>query len=160
MVSLTAVGRLQTSGARAVEPFHIDGALFVAVPQLAIDIPGQTPDINGGDSDTSLLVFRADNGDSSSINGWMHRVVRMRSSSGSAVGIFSRQRASGPGVGPTNSAPSRSSSNGGQAGSSRFRRFRHSPPSSGRHSPPSDGISSRWLKGSADLVSTGRTSRQ
>ena len=62
MVSLNAVARLQTSGARAVEPFHIDGALFVAVPQLAIDIPGQKPDINGGDSDASLLVFRADNG--------------------------------------------------------------------------------------------------
>src|SRR6195256_507545 len=62
MVSLSAVARLQTSGARAVEPFHIDGALFVAVPQLAVDIPGQPPDINGGDSDTSLLVFRADDG--------------------------------------------------------------------------------------------------
>src|ERR1700736_177360 len=62
MVSLTETARLHTSGARAVEPFNIDGTLFVAVPQLAIDIPGQTPDINGGDSDTSLLVFRANNG--------------------------------------------------------------------------------------------------
>jgi hypothetical protein len=62
MVSLTETARLQTSGARAVEPFRIDGTTFVAVPQLATDIPGQPPDINGGDSDTSLLVFRADNG--------------------------------------------------------------------------------------------------
>jgi hypothetical protein len=62
MVSLTETARLQTSGARAIEPFRIDGTMFVAVPQLAIDIPGQAPDINGGDSDTSLLVFRADDG--------------------------------------------------------------------------------------------------
>jgi hypothetical protein len=62
MISLTETVRLQTSGARAVEPFHIDGTTFVAVPQLAIDIPGQAPEINGGDSDTALLVFRADDG--------------------------------------------------------------------------------------------------
>jgi hypothetical protein len=62
MVSLTETTRLPTSGARAVEPFHIDGTTFVAVPQLATDIPGQAPDINGGDSNTSLLVFRADDG--------------------------------------------------------------------------------------------------
>jgi len=62
MVSLTETARLHTSGARAVEPFDIDGTTFVAVPQLAIDIPGQAPEINGGDSHTSLLVFRADDG--------------------------------------------------------------------------------------------------
>jgi hypothetical protein len=62
MVSLTEAGRLPTSGARAVEPFRIDGTTFLAVPQLATDIPGQPPDINGGDSDTSLRVLRADDG--------------------------------------------------------------------------------------------------
>ena len=62
MVSLTETARLHTSGARAVEPFDIDGTTFVAVPQLAIDIPGQAPEINGGDGHTSLLVFRADDG--------------------------------------------------------------------------------------------------
>jgi len=64
-------GRVHTSGARAVD-IHIDGALFVAVPQLAIDIPPDT-DINGGDSDTSLMVFRAGQWGSPSINGSMHR---------------------------------------------------------------------------------------
>jgi hypothetical protein len=62
MVSLTETALLHTSGARAVEPFDIDGTTFVAVPQMAIDIPEQAPDINAGDSDTSLLVFRADDG--------------------------------------------------------------------------------------------------
>jgi hypothetical protein len=62
MVSLTETALLHTSGARAVEPFDIDGTTFVAVPQIAIDIPEQAPDINAGDSDTSLLVFRADDG--------------------------------------------------------------------------------------------------
>jgi hypothetical protein len=60
MVYLAETARLRTSGARAVEPFQVDGTTFLAVPQLATDIPGQPPDMNGGDSGTSLLVFRAD----------------------------------------------------------------------------------------------------
>lgn len=50
--------RLATSGARAVLPLAIDGALHLAVPQLALDLPGQPPHMNGGDSDTDLLLFR------------------------------------------------------------------------------------------------------
>jgi EPTP domain len=160
MVSLTAVGRLQTSGARAVEPFHIDGALFVAVPQLAIDIPGQTPDINGGDSDTSLLVFRADNG------GFVEH-QRLDAPGGEDAEFFriggrkflataSIRTGHGPYEFGTESLIF-------EWRTGRFEPFQAippSPPNSGRPSPPSDGISSRWLKGSADLVSTGRTSRQ
>jgi hypothetical protein len=60
MPYLTQMTRLPTSGARAVAPFQVDGATFVAVPQLALDIPGQPPNMNGGDSDTDLLVYRLD----------------------------------------------------------------------------------------------------
>jgi hypothetical protein len=47
---LTPVQRLATSGARAVEVFNIDQRLFVVVPQLARDIPGQAPGMSAGDS--------------------------------------------------------------------------------------------------------------
>ena len=54
---LTEWCRIPTSGARAVEPFHLDGMSFLAVPQLAYDIAGQPADMNGGDSDTDLLLL-------------------------------------------------------------------------------------------------------
>ena len=59
---LTEAQRLPTSGARAVEPFRVGGDLYLAVPQLARDIPGQPPALTGGDSDTVLLVYRWDQG--------------------------------------------------------------------------------------------------
>jgi hypothetical protein len=59
---LEPVQRLPTSGARAVEPFAHEGAHYLAVPQLAIDIPGQAPSLTVGDSDTELLVFRLHGG--------------------------------------------------------------------------------------------------
>ena len=50
--------RIPTSGARAVEPFDLDGQSLLAIPQLAYDVPGQPPHMNGGDSDTELLILR------------------------------------------------------------------------------------------------------
>ncbi|MBB5084804.1 hypothetical protein [Nonomuraea endophytica] len=50
--------RIRTSGARAVEPFQVDDLSLLAIPQLAVDIPGQPPGMNGGDSDAELLVLR------------------------------------------------------------------------------------------------------
>ncbi|HEX3783773.1 MAG TPA: hypothetical protein VHX38_29265, partial [Pseudonocardiaceae bacterium] len=50
--------RIPTSGARAVEPFELAGHSFLAVPQLSSDSPGTPPGMNGGDSDTDLLLFR------------------------------------------------------------------------------------------------------
>jgi len=50
--------RLATSGARAVLPFHTDSTLRLAVPQLAVDIPGTPPDMNGGDSNIDMLLYR------------------------------------------------------------------------------------------------------
>jgi hypothetical protein len=56
-VTLTEVQRIPTSGARAVEPVHVGGRELLAVPQLAKDIPGGSPGMNGGDSDTDLLLL-------------------------------------------------------------------------------------------------------
>ena len=55
---LTGFAALPTSGARAVEPFELDGMHLLAIPQLAYDIPGSPADMNGGDSDTELLLLR------------------------------------------------------------------------------------------------------
>ena len=49
---------IPTSGARAVEPFDLDGMSLLAIPQLAYDVPGTPPNMNGGDSDTDLLLLR------------------------------------------------------------------------------------------------------
>jgi hypothetical protein len=50
--------RIPTSGARAVEPFALAGMSLLAIPQLAYDEPGRPADINGGNSDTDLLLLR------------------------------------------------------------------------------------------------------
>jgi EPTP domain-containing protein len=55
---LTEWCRIPTSGARAVEQFSLDGLSLLAIPQLAYDIPDQPPDMNGGNSDTQLLILR------------------------------------------------------------------------------------------------------
>ena len=55
---LHLVQELDTSGARAVMPFRLGGNLYLAIPQLAHDIGGQPADMNGGDSDVSLVVYR------------------------------------------------------------------------------------------------------
>jgi hypothetical protein len=56
-VTLTEVQRIPTSGARAVEPVQIAGRDLLAIPQLAVDVPGTQPGMNGGDSDTSVLLL-------------------------------------------------------------------------------------------------------
>lgn len=55
---LTEWCRFPTSGARAVEPVDLDGLSLLAVPQLAYDVPGEPASMNGGDSDTDLLLLR------------------------------------------------------------------------------------------------------
>jgi len=55
---LHEVQRLPTSGARAVEPFVCGGGVYLAVPQLALDNPGQVPSITVGNSDTETLIYR------------------------------------------------------------------------------------------------------
>ena len=56
-VTLTEVQRIPTSGARAVEPVQVAGRDLLAIPQLARDVPGAPPGMNGGDSDTELLLL-------------------------------------------------------------------------------------------------------
>src|ERR1700688_4337992 len=50
--------RLATSGARAVLPFRTNSELRLAIPQLAVDIPGAPPYMNGGDSNIDMLLYR------------------------------------------------------------------------------------------------------
>src|SRR5580658_2171903 len=57
-VILTEVQRIPTSGAHAAEPVPVAGFDLLAIPQLARDIPGEPPGMNGGDSDTDLLLLR------------------------------------------------------------------------------------------------------
>ena len=50
--------RLPTSGARAVALFTVAGVQYLAVPQLARDMPDTPAHMNGGDSDTGALIYR------------------------------------------------------------------------------------------------------
>jgi hypothetical protein len=59
---LTPLQHLPTSGARAVEVFTNDEGTFVGVPQLAIDVAGEAPYMNGGDSDTDAPIYRWQDG--------------------------------------------------------------------------------------------------
>ena len=56
-LTLTEIQRIPTSGARAVEPVRVAGHDLLAIPQLAKDVPGGPPGMNGGDSDTDLLLL-------------------------------------------------------------------------------------------------------
>ena len=57
---LTEVQRLPTSGARAAQIFRLGASLRLAVPQLAYDAAGTPPGINGGTSNTDVLLFEHD----------------------------------------------------------------------------------------------------
>ncbi len=49
--------RIVTSGARAVDVFELDGALRLAIPQMAEDIPDTPAHMNGGNSDINARMF-------------------------------------------------------------------------------------------------------
>jgi hypothetical protein len=59
---LTSLQQLPTSGARAVEVFTNDEGTFLGVPQLARDVAGEAPYMNGGDSDIDALIYRWQDG--------------------------------------------------------------------------------------------------
>jgi hypothetical protein len=59
---LTELQRIPTSGARAVEAFTLDGRDLLAIPQLALDIPGTAAGMNAGDSNTELLLLQRQQG--------------------------------------------------------------------------------------------------
>jgi hypothetical protein len=59
MALLEPISTILTTGARAVEAFEIDGARYLVIPQLALDVPGTPADMNGGDSSaTAVRVLR------------------------------------------------------------------------------------------------------
>lgn len=62
MAAVVEIQRIATSGARAVESFSVGGFDLLAVPQLAYDMPGSDPGMNGGDSGTALLLLRRRDG--------------------------------------------------------------------------------------------------
>jgi EPTP domain len=55
--ALTEIQRIPTSGARAVATFTVAGRRLLAIPQLALDVPGSPPGMNGGDSGTDMLLL-------------------------------------------------------------------------------------------------------
>ncbi|HWJ34437.1 MAG TPA: hypothetical protein VNR70_04180 [Steroidobacteraceae bacterium] len=59
---LKLLQRLPTSGARAVVPFELDGSLYLTIPQLSEDVPGQAPHMNAGNSDIDTILYRWQDG--------------------------------------------------------------------------------------------------
>lgn len=55
---MQCIQELDTSGARAVESFVIDGRRYLAVPQLALDVEGRPPQMTAGNSDCETIVWR------------------------------------------------------------------------------------------------------
>ena len=60
--ALTEIQRIPTSGARAVAAFTVAGRQLLAIPQLARDSDTSPPGMNGGDSDTDLLLLQCAGG--------------------------------------------------------------------------------------------------
>lgn len=50
--------KIPTSGARGMSVTDIDGATYLAIPQLATDIEGTPADMNGGNSDTEVKIYK------------------------------------------------------------------------------------------------------
>ncbi|MFJ5262471.1 hypothetical protein ACIQAC_18595 [Streptomyces sp. NPDC088387] len=57
---LTLIQDIPASGARAAQPLRVGDLELLAVPQLAYDVPGTPAHMNGGDSDTELLLLSRD----------------------------------------------------------------------------------------------------
>jgi hypothetical protein len=55
--------RIPTSGARAIEHFRIEESAYLAIAQLAYDHPESPLGMNGGDSNTDVLILRLESGE-------------------------------------------------------------------------------------------------
>lgn len=53
---------LQTSGARDIKPFTLNGKKYIAVAQLASDVKGLPPNMNGGNADVPVVIYQWQNG--------------------------------------------------------------------------------------------------
>ena len=60
-MQLSEYQNIQSSGARCVELFEINGETYLALPQLSEDIAGDPPSMNGGNSDVDVLIFKWQN---------------------------------------------------------------------------------------------------
>jgi hypothetical protein len=143
---LHPVQALDTSGARAVAPFELDGKIYLAIPQLAQEIDGQRAHMNGGDCDVSLIVYRHQPG------GFVE-YQRLPVSGGEDAEFFRignrafwRRQAYAPGAARIHSMSIQRSSNGVAGGSSDFKPFPRLPRSSGGTSRSASGLSSRWRR--------------
>ena len=61
--TLSELQRIPTSGARAVESFRVGDRDLLAIPQLALDVPGTPAGMNVGDSNTEMLILERRDGD-------------------------------------------------------------------------------------------------
>lgn len=57
-MKLVPYQNIPSSGARGVELFEIAGDLYLSIPQLSEDIVGDSPSMNGGNSETFVLVYK------------------------------------------------------------------------------------------------------
>jgi hypothetical protein len=57
-IQLIPTQYLKTSAARQVTPFTLEGDIYLAVAQLSTDITGSKPEMNGGDSDVDVLIYK------------------------------------------------------------------------------------------------------
>lgn len=55
---LTPYEYLDTTGARELSAFTLNNEHYIAVAQLAKDIPDTPPNMNGGDADVDVLIFK------------------------------------------------------------------------------------------------------
>lgn len=63
-VALELTQSLFTNGARAAAVYFLQACYFLAIPQHAKDIPGGEAGVNAGNSNVSLMLYRADEGTS------------------------------------------------------------------------------------------------
>ena len=54
--------RLPTTGARALAPFTNQGKVYLAIAQLAVDVPDQPTRMTGGDHAVDTVIFRWQDG--------------------------------------------------------------------------------------------------
>lgn len=60
-IHLIPKNHLKTSGARDITPFKIKGERYLAIAQLSKDMPNTTPNMNGGNSNVPVLIFKEKN---------------------------------------------------------------------------------------------------
>lgn len=55
---LTPIQYFNTTGARELTPFKLNGEYFIAAAQLATDIPGTPSTMDGGNADVDVIVYK------------------------------------------------------------------------------------------------------